>query len=201
VSIAYGVTLIVVGLGLLMLVTPNGWSLVTFGVALLVLLISFSVICSVRPKEVMAAIGRKRRIRRRQLSEVKSFDEAVLYFQRVRTFGQWWEAISIAADKMEFSSVSLPLIRRDGTSDMLIWRSNNGHVDSNNEFLEAIIPARDRRRDSFLHVGIEIQKNGSLESAGRRVALFSRLMEEFDIANLSRYGGSAKSGIDKKRLA
>jgi hypothetical protein len=31
---------------------------------------------------------------------------------------------------------------------------------------------------------IELYKDGSLESAGRRVALFSRLIDEHDISNL-----------------
>ena len=54
-----------------------------------------------------------------------------------------------------------------------------------NEIVRMIVPVRDRRADSSLKIEIQVRANGSLESAGRRVALFARLMDEHDIAALS----------------
>jgi hypothetical protein len=50
--------------------------------------------------------------------------------------------------------------------------------------MQVHVPVRDRRSGSSLHLSIELYKNGSLESAGRRVALFTRLIDEHDINNL-----------------
>jgi len=121
----------------------------------------------------------------REHEERKSFEEAALYFRRAATFDQWWQAVSTAAGKMEFRTVDLPLVNRDGTSRALNWR-HNGH-DPNpgpEELIQVHVPVRDRRSGSSLHLRIELYKNDSLESAGRRVTLFARLIDEHDINKL-----------------
>jgi hypothetical protein len=117
--------------------------------------------------------------------ERKSFEEAALYFRRATTFEQWWQAVSTAAGKMEFWTVDLPLVNRDGTPRALSW-SYNGHEPAPDPegLIQVHVPVRDRRSGSSLHLKIELLKNGSLESAGRRVALFTRLIDEHDIKNL-----------------
>ena len=50
--------------------------------------------------------------------------------------------------------------------------------------IQVHVPIRDRRSGSSLYLKIELYKNGSLESAGRRVALFTRRIDEHDINNL-----------------
>jgi hypothetical protein len=121
----------------------------------------------------------------REHEERKSFEEAALYFRRAVTFEQWWKAVSTAADKMEFWAVDLPLVNRDGTSRSLNWRHNGHSPDPSPEgLIQVNVPVRDRRSSSSLHLRIELYKNSSLESAGRRVALFTRLIDEHNINNL-----------------
>jgi hypothetical protein len=79
----------------------------------------------------------------------------------------------------------MPLVNRDGTSRILNWSYNGHDPDPDPEgLIQVHVPVRDRRSGSLLHLKIELYKNGSLESAGRRVALFTRLIDEHDINNL-----------------
>jgi UDP-N-acetylmuramyl pentapeptide phosphotransferase/UDP-N-acetylglucosamine-1-phosphate transferase len=181
----YGVTLLAAGLGMLMIVTPGIHVLIIFFCILLLLLLVFHVVGSVRLEQVAAAMQKRCTIMHREREERKSFEEAALYFRRAQTFDQWWQAVSTAAGKMEFWTVDLPVVNRDGTSRALNWHYNGPDPASGPEgLIQVHVPVRDRRSDSSLHLKIELYKNGSLESAGRRVALFTRLIDEHDINNL-----------------
>jgi len=50
--------------------------------------------------------------------------------------------------------------------------------------LRANVSIRDRRTGPLLNLEIEVCKNGSLETAGRRIALFTRLIDEYNITSL-----------------
>ncbi|MHC4322743.1 MAG: glycosyltransferase family 4 protein [Planctomycetota bacterium] len=181
----YGVTLLTSGLGLLMIVTPKVHVLIIFSCILMLLLLVFHIVGSVRLEQIKAAMKKRYLIINREYVERKSFEEAALHFRRAATFDQWWQAVSTAAHKMDFWTVDLPLINRDGTSRALNW-SHNGHdPDPGPEgLIQVYVPVHDRRSGSSLHLRIKLYKNGSLESAGRRVALFTRLIDEHDINNL-----------------
>ena len=84
---------------------------------------------------------------------------------------------------MGFLSISLPLTNRDGSARTLTWWQNSQGTDSD-DVLKVSVPIRDRRAGPSLNLKIEVCKRGSLESAGRKVALFTRLMEEHDVAGL-----------------
>jgi len=181
----YGVTLLTSGLGMLMIVSPNIYVPIIFFCILVLLLLVFHVVGSVRLEQIKAAMQKRYKIIHREHEERKSFEEAALYFRRAATFDQWWQAVSTAAGKMEFWTIDLPLVNRDGTSRALNWRYNGHDPDPGPEGLIKVhVPVRDRRSGSLLHLKIELYKNGSLESAGRRVALFTRLIDEHDINNL-----------------
>ncbi|MBN2594540.1 MAG: undecaprenyl/decaprenyl-phosphate alpha-N-acetylglucosaminyl 1-phosphate transferase [Sedimentisphaerales bacterium] len=181
----YGVTLLNAGLGMFMIVTPKIYVLIVFFCILVLLLLIFHIVGSVRLEQIKAAMQKRYKITHREHEERKSFEEAALYFRRAATFDQWWQAVSTAAGKMEFWTVDLTLVNRDGTSRNLNW-SHNGHdPDPDPEgLIQVLVPVRDRRSGSSLHLKITLYKNSSLESAGRRVALFTRLIEEYDINDL-----------------
>jgi len=119
------------------------------------------------------------------IPDAVSFEEAALHFRRAATFEQWWQAVSTAAGKMEFWTLNLPLVNRDGTSRALNWHHDGDSPDRGPEgLIQVHVPVRDRRSGSSLRLRIELYRDGSLESAGRRVALFTRLIDEHDINNL-----------------
>jgi UDP-N-acetylmuramyl pentapeptide phosphotransferase/UDP-N-acetylglucosamine-1-phosphate transferase len=198
----YGVTLLASGLGMLMIVTPKIYVPIVLFCILILLLLLFHIVGSVRLVQIKAAMQKRCMIIRREQEERKSFEEAALYFRRAATFEQWWQAVSTAAGKMDFWTVDLPLVNRDGTSRALNWRYNGHDPDPGPDGLIRVqVPVRDRRSGSSLHLRIELYKNGSLESAGRRVALFTRLIDEHNINNLRiEKQGSDHFGVDRAPL-
>ena len=86
---------------------------------------------------------------------------------------------------MGFLSVSLPLTNRDGSAHTLTWWQD-GQGTVSDDVLKVSVPVRDRRDGSSLNLRIEVCRRDSLESAGRKVALFTRLMEDHDIVSLPR---------------
>jgi UDP-N-acetylmuramyl pentapeptide phosphotransferase/UDP-N-acetylglucosamine-1-phosphate transferase len=198
----YSITIITAGPGMLMVIAPEIYVPIIFLCILLLLLLVFHIVGSIRLEQILAAMQNRYKIIHRQHEERKSFEEAALHFQRAQTFDQWWQAISTAAGKMEFWTVDLPLVNRDGTSRDLIWHYNGHDPDPGPEGLIQIhVPVRDRRSGSWLRLRIELYKNGSLESAGRRVALFTRLIDEHDINKLRKERKRLENiGGDRKHL-
>jgi len=198
----YVVTLLATGLGMFMMVTRNISSLVVFFCILLLLFLVFHVVGSIRLRETIASLQQKYAISHHVQDEIKGFEDAELHFRRATTFNQWWQAVSTAADRMDFLSLSLPLINRDGTVHTLTWRQGGQAPESNHfEVLEVNIPVRDRRAWLGLNLRIEVCQNGSLESAGRRIALFTRLIEEHGIVSLSENGRVQQSLESKETVA
>jgi len=181
----YIMTLIAVGLGMFMMVTHNINSLLVFLCILLLLLLVFQVVGSVRLKKTIVGLQRKHAISRQMQSEIRIFEDAELYFRFAKTFNQWWQAVERTADRMGFLRVSLPLTNRNGSDNKLTWWQDGQCADSD-DVLKVSVPVRDRRAGPSLNLRIEVCRKGSLESAGRKVALFTRLMEEHDVVNLPR---------------
>ena len=178
VIVMYLVTLLAAGAGLLMMVTPSGSSMIVFFCTLLFLLLIFNVIGAIPLREVVRSLKEKCTISRQQRKETKSFEKAELHFRRVKTFGQWWQALSQAASEMDLLNMRLPLTDRDGTRHMLTWQGCEQALDSDTAMLRGSIPVQDRRSDSLLALSVTVSADVSSESAARRLALFSRLVDE-----------------------
>lgn len=182
----YGLTLLAAGIGMFMMVVPLAYVWIVPFVALIPLLAAFWAAGSIRLKDIKTGLRRRYGLLHQEREDRKSFEDAALHFRRATTFEQWWTAASTAADKMDFLTMELPLVNRDGTARALTWQHNgNGLHHGPEGLIQVHLPVRDRRGGSSLSLRIEVHKNGSLEAAGRRVALFTRLIEEHDIVSLS----------------
>lgn len=186
---AYGVTLLAAGLGMFMLVTRNSQTVVVFICTLFLLVLVFRVAGSVRLRETIAGLKRKYTLSKQKKQELATFENIELHFRQAEMFDEWWQAVCLAADQMDFASSSLPLVQRDGTKKTLFWEKGNEDIRAE-ETVKMIVPIHDRRAGPALNLEVKVHANGSLESAGRRVALFTRLMDEHGIANLSKKGPS-----------
>jgi hypothetical protein len=158
--------------------------------SLLLLLLLFRAIDSFRIKRTVSAISNRLKIANIQKMDRKIFEKAQLHFQSSETFNDWWDNLCLAADKFEFSSMTLPVTTRKNKAEILSWQSKL-KVDKKlekSDRMKLTIPIRDRRKGSFPILTVEIRKNGSLENAGRRLALFSRLVHEHDIVSLPENG-------------
>ena len=180
---AYAITLLAAGLGMFMLLTRNAQTIIIFVCIMLLLILVFRIAGSVRLRETIASVRRKRIISHQTKREIENFEKVELYFRQAKTFDQWWQGICFAANKMDFARSSLPLTSRNGTKRVLAWEKNNNDIMAHNT-IKMNLPVRDRRAGSELNLDLEVNVNDSLESAGRRVALFGRLIEEYSPINL-----------------
>ncbi len=181
---AYAVTLLAAGLGMFMLLSENTQAIVIFVCILFLLVLTFRVAGSVHFQEIIHGVKRQRTLLSTKKRETEGFEQAELHFRRAEDFDKWWQAVCIAAEKLEFTSGRLTITNRDGTERKLSWDNNGQHVEDKN-VVKTTLPVRDRRKTGPLHLTIQTYPNGSLESAGRRMTLFSRLIEEYSIANLN----------------
>jgi len=179
----YAITVIAAGLGMFMMLARGAVSIgIFFGVLLLVVLV-FRAAGAVRLREVIAGLREKRAVSHQQRQEAGSFEEAELRFRQAKIFDQWWQAIRFAADKLDIVGGSLPLINRNGTKQILAWGGNSTDT-GEHDIMKVSLPVRDRRADSALSLNVQVHTNGSLESAGRRMAFFARLIGEYSVARL-----------------
>ncbi len=194
---AYALTLFAAGLGMFMLFTRSAQTVVVFISILLLLVMAFRIVGSVGLRETIAGLKRKQTISNQVKHEIEDFEEVELCLRRAKSFDHWWRALSTSADKMGMSNLSLVLTNRDGTPRRLAWQHDSRSPDSRDELLKMSVPVRDRRSGPSLHLEIEVCKNGSLESAGRRVALFTRLIDEHGLLSLPRDGVRTTSVAEK----
>ena len=183
VMIMYLITLVASGLGMLMMVLGNGASsLIFFGILIMIVYL-FHIVGAVRLRKTFADFKRNYKISKSIQNEIRKFEDSQLYFRQADNFKQWWQAVTKTAEKMDFSNLSLPLTNRDGSTYTLCWFKNNQNIISD-DILKINLPIQDRRSGPKLNLKIEVFGNKSLESAGRRIALFTRLMDENDVTTL-----------------
>jgi UDP-GlcNAc:undecaprenyl-phosphate GlcNAc-1-phosphate transferase len=179
---AYLITLVAAGFGMFMIVTRSWQTILIFaGIATLLGLV-FQIIGIVRVKQTLWTLKQKYITSNIINREKEGFENARLHFSSAKTFGQWWQSICVAAEKMDFTAIMLPLTQRNGQKQLLKW--GNKTINDNKNTMQMTIPIRDRRSDSMLKLSVGIRINGSLESAGRRARLFNRLIDEYSIARI-----------------
>jgi len=166
-----------------MLVTRNSQTIIVFLGILFLLAMVFRVVGAVKLREILARLKQNLEIARQKKEETESFEQIELYFRDAKMFEQWWQAVCFAADKMGFTRSLLPLTNRDGTRRTLAWERQQENSDTD-EIISSTLSIRDRRAKESLNLEVQVNANGSLESAGRRLALFGRLLEQYGIANL-----------------
>lgn len=179
----YVVTLLAAGLGMFMMVTRDINSLIVFFCILLLLLLVFRVVGSVRLQETIAGLQKKYAISHQVRDEIKGFENAELHFRRAATFDQWWQAVCIAAEQLDFVSIKLPLISSDKPPRTLTWQKD-GNGPTQPETVKMRIPIREMKAESRCSLEVDVNVNGSLESAGHRATLFSRLLDEHSMLDL-----------------
>jgi len=175
---AYGITLFITGIGLLMLVTNRATSVIILLLCMILLLIVFRVIGSVHLTKTLRRIRARMELAHRQRLERKKFEEVQLHFNNVKTLEQWWSCMCRAADALEFSSLCLRMDDNRKAEQVLNWNREKRLDQMLEDILEVklSIPGKDKQQAG--NIEIKVIRNGSLESAGRRIALFTRLADE-----------------------
>lgn len=184
VLVLYGVTLACSGLGLLMLCTRSSGTLLLFFAVMAVLAVLFRTAGSVRVRETLQAVRRNREIAREIRACRDTFEESQLRLRTAVSVEDWWREVCWAAGLLGFVRLSLPLVRREGTAYTLSFARPVEDPSVKQELVSATVPIRHRRTGAPLALTIEIDATRSLESAGRRVMAFARLVGEMSLAEL-----------------
>ncbi len=180
---AYLITLMAAGFGMFMIFTRSFQSILIFISILILLVLAFRLLGLFKFGEMLAILRKKHILTNHIKLEKESFEKARLHFYRAKTFSQWWDSVCAAAVGMNFNTVLLSLTNRDGSNKILSWKKNNEEPEKKN-IMQMIIPVSDRRLNSALELKVNINTDGSIESAGRRARLFNRLLEEYSVAQL-----------------
>jgi UDP-N-acetylmuramyl pentapeptide phosphotransferase/UDP-N-acetylglucosamine-1-phosphate transferase/glycosyltransferase involved in cell wall biosynthesis len=177
VLVIHGVSVLAVLVGVVSLAF-DGWA--TFGGIVLVvplLWMLFHMAGSVRTGEMAFALKRKREHDRKSRRFQNEFEALQLEFDATRTFDQWWSVVCSAAERLHFSSVELPAVAPyTDSARKLRWQSDN-HVVCH-EHIDAKIPVTMFGADEPAQNAAVRVPADCLESAGYRLALFSRLLAE-----------------------
>ena len=177
VLLMYGATVLAAGVGLIMMMTRHLFVVVAFVGALVPLVVMFRVFGAVRLREALASLQKNRAIAREARDQQNGFEEMQLRLRETDTLDQWWRVIRRAARRLGLARMTLTVTETNGQVQTLRWRAP-GLKDGQNEMMRAVIPARFPEEGWQVQAEIEVPTGNSLESAGRVVALFGRLMDE-----------------------
>ena len=183
VIIIYIVTALAAGLGMFMMITRNLGTLVVFAGVLLLLALVFRLVGSVRLREAIAGLRQNMAVNKQSRQERYNFEQKQLLLREARSFQAWWQAICTTVEEMEFTRMSMSVRNRDGSTRRLEWLCTE-EPSGQQTVIRMTVPVQDRRAGERLPIDVDVSVNGSLEAAGRRVALFSRLLEEHSLASL-----------------
>ena len=173
----YVVTLLFAGLGMFMMVTQDKNTFIIFSCILILIILLFSVVGSVRLKETISGLQKKYEIANRCKQEQTKFDDAQLYFRNACNYEQWWQAVCNAAQRLDFAWVSLKSEDTDGIIRTEVWRTPESKPDLS-RLVTMTIPLSHNGDKKSYEFEVAISVNGSLESAGNRATLFNRLIDE-----------------------
>ncbi|MFC1761250.1 glycosyltransferase family 4 protein [Planctomycetota bacterium] len=184
--IAYAMTASISGFGLFMLLTRSTMSITMLVACIALILLIFRMAGSVELHRSIEGISKRRALHNEQRKDRKKFEEAQLQLQNAKTFDQWWDCLCKAAQALEFNRLCLEL-NNDGFSEkILAWSADASEMTEDadqilEELLQVKIPLKRNNNGQRGCIEIQVLPNGSLECAGRRIALFTRLTDEYSI--------------------
>ena len=182
VILMYIITLIIAGAAVLMMVLRGGGELIVFVVALLLLMSVFRVAGVLRFRkmftQVQENLARSREVRR----ERRQFESIRLRFREAWTFEQWWKAVRRMARRMGFARIIITYRRDDKVRTMTYTHPSAGVCDD--RLMRLNIPVRKEVGGGLEQVEIEVPVKEPLETIGRRISLFGRLLDEHRLADL-----------------
>lgn len=183
VVVLYAVSLLVGGLALVMLATRGARDLIVLASCLLLLALFFRFVGHVQLRPTLAALKQKQDFDREQKLAQRTFETLQLQMQETTSFDGWWDLLCRSAQQMGFTRLRLHIDKRDGSQQTLEWQTELSERERQ-RMVTVDLPVRQRRPDQPLHLHLEFPVRDSLETAGNRLALFARLLDERSVAEL-----------------
>jgi len=180
VILIYVITLAAAGLGMFMLVTRDGTTLMVFFCILLLLVVTFRVVGPLRLKDTIVAVQQKYQLSSRREQEQRIFEHAQLNLRNTRSPQEWWRAVCETAERMDLAWVSLKTRHKDGRVDEEIWRAPRSKPNFS-RLITVTIPLGKSEKGAAEEFELAISAGGSLEDANHRATLFGRLIDEHSV--------------------
>ena len=180
VIIMYAITVIIAGLGMFMMVTRGGGTIIVLLCVILLLILAFRAVGAVRLRETIAKLKYNKAISREAAEDTRLFQEIHLGFRQTASFRQWWQMVSNAAEKEGFFELCLTVTARSGRSHKFVWHAKNNR-EGHHEVVKVKLPINKDRFGLPVEIEAKMPVNGLFESAGRRMMLLGRLIDEYSI--------------------
>lgn len=177
VAIMYAITLLSAGLGMFMMATRDAGTLMVFGCVLLLLLLVFRTIGVVRLRKTLAALQRNIVISRETKSERLAFEKGRLKLHQADSFQGWWQALCEAARGIGFAGLAITECGPDGTKRILSSQ-NYENPSQTSRAVKVTMEFGNLPSGTSLQLEADVDLDGSLEVAGRRLALLGRMFDE-----------------------
>jgi UDP-GlcNAc:undecaprenyl-phosphate GlcNAc-1-phosphate transferase len=176
----YAATCGATGLGLFMMVRHDTGALIVFACILLLLVLLFRVVGAVQFGQTILKLQQKHALAVREKAIQRAFENLQLQFRQVHNRDQWWQALCDAGKSFDFDSVSLITKDGDGQADTKTWRRPKPSP-GDSRIITMNLPLSHGDSQKEVECQIAITAEPSLEWAGRKGALFSRLVDEHDL--------------------
>jgi hypothetical protein len=176
VAVLYVVTALAAGLGMFMFFTKHFQTILVFVCGLVPAMIVFRAVGAVKLRETYSAFQRNRAIARDVRHQRRSFEEMQVRLMEAKSLAQWWRVLRRAARRMGFARLVVEVSGGGEGITRLAWRNprRDGRPE---ELIHVHIPTRNHRHCP-IRTQIDLPAGSTLESVGRRVGLFGRLLDE-----------------------
>jgi UDP-GlcNAc:undecaprenyl-phosphate GlcNAc-1-phosphate transferase len=179
VIIMYTITAMAAGLGMFMMITHGSGTIVILFCVILLFLLAFRVVGSVRLRETIARLKYNKAISREATEDSRLFQQLHLAFGQTTSFRQWWQVLCKAAESHGILELCLIATAGSGRRHKFTWQSNNHEKDQDEEVISVKLPISRQRFGIDMEIEAKMPINGLLESTGRRIMLFGRLIDEY----------------------
>lgn len=183
VFLLYGATLLAAGLATAMLVIRQAGTIALLAGVLVLLLLLFHFAGAARLKETLAALRRNSAIARQAKEERHCFEDAQLRLREAKSTEGLWQAACDIAETMGFERLAFSENLDDKTTRTSVWRRSSKQL-SPREVITVSIPVRNGSPEASIWIEAGLRVDGSMETVGRRVMLFGRLVDEWMAANM-----------------
>lgn len=196
VIILYGVTLMTAGLGMFLMITRDAGTLTVLIGVVIVLLLLFRAVGLVRVRQVLVELQRNIKNWRQARSERRYFEATQMQLRDAKSFRARWQALCDAAEEMGFLRMAI-LRSQDGGNTRTILSFRSAPATDMGQYIRMEIPVSNDRAGFNVTAEMDVRLDGSLESVGRRVAMFGRLIDENGVGNLG--GGNTSKPVEPDR--
>lgn len=178
----YGLTVLTAGLGMFMMITRDASTLIVFACIVLLLVTVFRFVGIVSFRQTISGLRHNIEVAQQARQEQQGFEHSQLLMRQAMSFDDWWTAVCAAAKGMDIANIRLTLMNGEGTSRTLTWEcpTHGGSRD----VVKMTVPVRHQQAGPQCTIEIAVPVDGSVESAGRRVVLFGRLIDENSVSSL-----------------